>query len=730
MPAISRFVQMLVLLTVVLLLSACGGGSSDSSSTFTVQGRVLNAALIGSTVEIFNSNGTLLAAMNTNTEGGYSVEVSQDGPYRIRATGGMLNGEEYTGTLEASCANGLECFVTPYTTVLVRLVDERGFNTGDASALVANSLGFDGDPFAEDVPVEEFDLDATREAIAGGDGLDAWVDSMVEWVADEDSGPPPGVMDPEPVDPVTYTVSTTTGPGGSLDPTNRTVAAGDTVTFTVIPDTGYRIDQVTGCGGSLAGEVYIIGAVTQSCTVSAAFSPRQYTLTYTAGSNGSLSGETEQTVSHGRSGTAVTAIPDAGYSFIEWSDASTDNPRTDTDITSDLSVEASFGQSAYTIDTDAGVGGTISPVSQTLSFGATASFAILPESGFGIGTVTGCGGSLSGNTYTTAPIIDACTVSADFTALNGLVGGKLEINRVNPGPVGGNVDVFLTATYADGLAVPGLTAESFSVQVGDRPASQPSGVTAPSEQLSIVFVMDFTTTVRESGGLEALQDATEDFVQLMQPEDWAGIVKFNIDAGASVERELAPLGAPVVDDLTGQSVLYEVIYEDYPGAGTNLNAALKLALDHIDESKTELPEGRTAIVLLGDGEDNYVEFTGQQPEPGETGAEVVAQANELNVPIFTVGVADVMTGGDGAWLDRMQNLADQTGGEFFNATEDTKEAIDQAFATTSGLLTSEYQLTFAGVDSCDPQGFTVSVDSLGLEPAYGVFTHRGCDISQ
>ena len=303
---------------------------------------------------------------------------------------------------------------------------------------------------------------------------------------------------------------------------------------------------------------------------------------------------------------------------------------------------------------------------------------------------------------------------------------KLEINRVNPGPVGENVDVFLTATYADGLAVPGLTAESFSVQVGDRPASQPSGVTPPSEQLSIAFVMDFTTTVRESGGLEALQNATEDFVKQMQPGDWAAIVKYNIDAGASIDRAFAPLGAPVVDELTGRSVLHDVIYEPFPGAGTNLNAALKRALDHIEASESDLPDGRTAIVLLADGEDNYFEVTGQQPQPGETGAEVRDQANRLNVPIFTVGVANVMTGGDGSWLARMQNLADQTGGQFFNATEDAQEKIDEAFATLSGLLTTEYQITFAGVDSCEPQNFTVSVESLGLETS-GVFAHRGCD---
>ena len=305
--------------------------------------------------------------------------------------------------------------------------------------------------------------------------------------------------------------------------------------------------------------------------------------------------------------------------------------------------------------------------------------------------------------------------------------GELKINRVNPGPVGGNVDVFLTATYSDGSPI-SLTKESFAVQVGDRPAAPPSGVSPPSEQLSIVFVMDFTTTVRVSGGLQALQDATEGFVKQMQPGDWTAIVKYNIDKGAAVVSPFAPLVTPV--DGNGDSALNEVIYADYDGAGTNLNAALKRALDHVAASSDVLPDGRTAIVLLADGEDNYVEYFNfeKKPEPGETGVEVVALANELNVPIFTIGVADVRAGGDGAWLDRMQNLAAQTGGEYFDAVDEPKAAIDQAYATTSELLTTEYQVTFAGVDNCEPQDFTVSVESLDLE-ASGVFTHRGCETS-
>jgi hypothetical protein len=68
-----------------------------------------------------------------------------------------------------------------------------------------------------------------------------------------------------------------------------------------------------------------------------------HTLTYTAGPNGSLVGKSPQQVIEGDNGSEVTAAPDLGYRFVQWSDASIANPRTDTDVTENLSVEAQFG---------------------------------------------------------------------------------------------------------------------------------------------------------------------------------------------------------------------------------------------------------------------------------------------------------------------------------------------------------------------------------------------------
>ena len=65
-------------------------------------------------------------------------------------------------------------------------------------------------------------------------------------------------------------------------------------------------------------------------------------LNYLPGTNGAISGATPQVVSYTGSGSAVTAVPNAGWQFVNWSDGSTANPRTDMNVTSNLTVTANF----------------------------------------------------------------------------------------------------------------------------------------------------------------------------------------------------------------------------------------------------------------------------------------------------------------------------------------------------------------------------------------------------
>ncbi|MDP2709555.1 MAG: InlB B-repeat-containing protein [bacterium] len=150
-------------------------------------------------------------------------------------------------------------------------------------------------------------------------------------------------------------------------------------------------------------------------TVTATFTLKTFALTYTAGANGKISGDSPQTVNYGGSGTAVTAVPNTGYHFVKWSDDSTANPRTDTNVTANKTATANFGVNTYTVSTDISTGsGKFNPTSRTVNYNKTTTFTVSPNTGYRTDSVSGCGGTLSGTTYTTGAITADCAVSAAF----------------------------------------------------------------------------------------------------------------------------------------------------------------------------------------------------------------------------------------------------------------------------------------------------------------------------
>ncbi len=71
--------------------------------------------------------------------------------------------------------------------------------------------------------------------------------------------------------------------------------------------------------------------------------------------------------------------------------------------------------SEYTVTPSAGPNGSLNPaVPQAVIPSETTSFIVTADPGYQIDSISGCGGSLAGNTFTTAPIIQDCTVTATF----------------------------------------------------------------------------------------------------------------------------------------------------------------------------------------------------------------------------------------------------------------------------------------------------------------------------
>jgi len=246
-----------------LLLTACGGSSSPP----TLQGYVINGPLAGALVHVLSPAGEHIAESTTDDDGHFKVEVEQDPPYRIRTSGGYLDGTLYGGSLLAWCESRKDCMATPLTTVLVRLMDAHGFSAADARSYLSSRIGFSGDPFTDPgITAEQFLLDDARATINGGHGLDAWVSSFVLWLLDSTRPRPAGL----PI-PAFHPVTTHAGAGGSINPVSAMVGHGSSMIFTIIPDPGYGIASVTGCSGSLAGTSYTTGAIIRDCIVTASF---------------------------------------------------------------------------------------------------------------------------------------------------------------------------------------------------------------------------------------------------------------------------------------------------------------------------------------------------------------------------------------------------------------------------------------------------------------------------
>jgi len=222
----------------------------------------------------------------------------------------------------------------------------------------------------------------------------------------------------------TYTVSTSAGTGGTISPSSRQVNSGSTTWFTVAPNSGYHTNIVSGCNnGYFNGNTYTTGAIYSNCTVYATFSqnaPLTYTVSTSAGTGGTISPSSRQV----NSGSTTTFYINAnnGYSINSVTGCNgylSGNTYHTGAINSNCSVYASFIQNqptTYTVTATAGNGGYISPSLTIVNSGSTTTFYVSANNGYSINSVSGCNGSLSGNTYTTGPIYSNCTIYSTFTA--------------------------------------------------------------------------------------------------------------------------------------------------------------------------------------------------------------------------------------------------------------------------------------------------------------------------
>jgi hypothetical protein len=130
----------------------------------------------------------------------------------------------------------------------------------------------------------------------------------------------------------------------------------------------------------------------------------------------------------------------------------------------------------------AGSGGSITPSTPQIAiYGLmTTTFTLTPAAGYGISSVTGCGGILSGNTYTTERITNDCGVSVSF-ATNSITasankGGSISPSGVTWVPNGDsqsytitpNTGYQITNVLVDGVSVGAVSSYTFTNVTGNH----------------------------------------------------------------------------------------------------------------------------------------------------------------------------------------------------------------------------------------------------------------------
>ncbi|WP_337879275.1 DUF1566 domain-containing protein [Rheinheimera sp.] len=228
---------------------------------------------------------------------------------------------------------------------------------------------------------------------------------------------------------VNYQVSASAGLGGSVSPVSVNVQSGQTVTFTLTAETGYSISAVSGCGGSLNGNIFTTAGISGACSVQASFSLDSYSLTASAGAGGSISPASVK-VNHGQS-TSFTLNPAAGYridSVTGCGGSLTGSVYTTANVTASCQIQASFASQDFVVTATASEGGTISPASQRVAVGVPAILTLTADPGYHIGIVQGCDGSLDAEQYRIESVHQDCTVTANFIADTYTSAGTRKLN--------------------------------------------------------------------------------------------------------------------------------------------------------------------------------------------------------------------------------------------------------------------------------------------------------------
>jgi PKD repeat protein len=221
----------------------------------------------------------------------------------------------------------------------------------------------------------------------------------------------------------TFVITASADAGGTIDPSGAvSVNYGGSQAFTITPNAGYHVADVLVDGASVGAVTsYTFTNVTAAHTIAATFAIDTYTITASAGSNGSISPSGAVVVPWGASQT-FTITPNASYHvadvLVDGASVGAVTSYTFTNVTAPHTIAATFAIDTYTITASAGSNGSISPSGAVVvPAGGSQAFAMTPSVGYHVLDVLVDGVSVGAVTsYTFTNVTASHTISASFEA--------------------------------------------------------------------------------------------------------------------------------------------------------------------------------------------------------------------------------------------------------------------------------------------------------------------------
>jgi hypothetical protein len=307
--------------------------------------------------------------------------------------------------------------------------------------------------------------------------------------------------------PVTYTITASAGPGGTISPDGAvSVACGTDQTFTIAPDSCSEIVDVLVDGVSVGAVAsYTFTAVGANHTIDASFAPLAYTITASAGLGGTISPDGAVSVSCGTDQT-FTITPDACHQIadvlVDGVSVGAVTSYTFTAVTANHTISATFLLNSSTITATAGPGGTITPSGAiSVNCGADQSFLITPDLCHTIGDVLVDGvsvGPVSAFTFTNVTAnhtIDVVFDAIPFT-ITASAGAGGSISPVGGVVVGcGSNQTFtitpdpcyhVTDVLVDGISVGAVTSYTFTNVTANHTISASFSITTYTLTLNVI----------------------------------------------------------------------------------------------------------------------------------------------------------------------------------------------------------------------------------------------------